>query len=215
MGAVAEALECECRILYTIVRKPEDWGARHGWSGKPAWVCIRPGGCEAEVDPFEQCIARGRLKPAEPDAERVATELHTALAELERARACYVSGNWDETASQAFFAMSRCARAAINARGYRDTNLFGLTVGLERLFLVPEGLPLTVTKQLREAKDVKDAVYAGHRATAHQARRALQWAQGLAKMVFTRIRLPGFDPTTIDETLPEPPDPSRGRPLPE
>lgn len=167
------------------------------------------------MDPFEQCVVRGRLKVAEPDAERVAAELHTALAELERARACFVSGNWDEAATQAFFSMSRCARAAINSRGYRDTNLFGLAVGLERLFLVPEGLPLTVVKQLRDAKDVKDAVYAGHRATAQQARRALLWAQSLAKMVFTRVRLPGFDPDTIDETLPEPPDPARGRPLPE
>jgi hypothetical protein len=167
------------------------------------------------VDPFEQCLARGRLKASEPDAERVAAELNTALAELARARACFVSGNWDETATQAYFAMYRCARAAINARGYRDTNLFGLSVGLERLFLVPEGLPMAVTKQMREAKDVKDAVYAGHRATAQQARSVLLWSQGLAKMVFTRVRLPGFDPNTIDDSLPEPPDPGRPRPLPD
>jgi uncharacterized protein (UPF0332 family) len=167
------------------------------------------------VDPFDQCVARGRLKPAEPDAERIAAELQTALAELERARACFVSGNWDETATQAYFAMYRSARAAIHARGYVDTNLFGLCVGLERLFIVPEGLSLAMVRQLREAKDVKDAVYAGHRATSHQARAMLLWSQSLAKMVISRVRLPGFDPDSIDDSLPEPPDPGRGRPLPD
>lgn len=163
------------------------------------------------MDSFEQCLARGRLKAIEPDAELIASELNTALAEYERARTCYVSGNWDETATQAYFAMYRCARAALNARGYRDTNLFGLCVGLERVFLVPEGLPLAVIKQLRDAKDIKDAVYSGHRATAQHARSLLQWAQGFARTVFARVRLPGFDPTSIDISLPEPPDPARGR----
>ena len=154
----------------------------------------------------------GRLKAVEPDAEKIATELNTALAELERARACFVSGNWDETATQAYFAMYRCARAALNARGYRDTNLYGLCVGLERIFLVPEGLPAAVVKQLKEAKDIKDAVYGGHRATPQHARNLLQWSQSFGKMVFTRVRLPGFDPESIDVSLPEPPDPGRPRP---
>ena len=110
---------------------------------------------------FDDCVAKGRLKAMEPDAERVATELQTALGELERARACFVSGNWDETITQAYFSMYRCARAAINARGYRDTNVYGLGVGLQHLFLEPEELPLAFLKQLREAKDYKDAVYGG------------------------------------------------------
>ncbi len=179
-----------------------------------------PAGCSrricwgGSVDPFEQCLARGRLKAIEPDAELIASELNTALEEFERARTCFVSGNWDETATQAYFAMYRCARAALNARGYRDTNLFGLCVGLERVFLVPEGLPLAVVKQLRDAKDIKDAVYCGHRATAQHARSLLQWSLNFGRMVFARIRLPGFDPASIDVSLPEPPDPARGRPLP-
>lgn len=163
------------------------------------------------MDAFEQCLAIGRLKASEPDAERIATELNTALAELERARACFVSGNWDETATQAYFCMYRCARAALNARGYRDTNLYGLCVGLDRVFLTPEGLPTAVIKQLKEAKDIKDAVYSGHRATPQHARNLLQWCQNFAKMVFTRVRLPGFDPASIDVALPEPPDPGRTR----
>ncbi len=164
------------------------------------------------MDPFEDCVAKGRLKPIEPDAERVATELNRALEELERARACYVSGNWDETAMQAYFSMYRCARAAINARGYRDTNLYGLCVGLERLFLEKEDLPAEIVKQLREAKDIKDAVYNGHRATPHHARNLLLWCQRFAKIIFTRIRLPGFEDVVIETELPQPPDPSRDRP---
>lgn len=163
------------------------------------------------VDPFEDCLAKGRLKKIEPDAERVAAELATAKEELERARACYIGGNWDEAATQAYFAMYRCARAAINSRGYRDTNLYGLCVGLQRLFVEPEDLPESVVKQIREAKDIKDAVYDGHRASPQGARNLLQWAQTFAKGVFSRISLPGFDPDSIDTGMPEAPDPGRSR----
>ena len=163
------------------------------------------------MDPFEDCIKKGRLKAMEPNAERVAKELDTAKDELERARACYIGGNWDETATQAYFAMFRCARAAINSRGYRDTNLYALCVALQKLYLDNDELDGGTVKHLREAKDIKDAVYGGHRAPEHSARNLLQWAQSLAKAMFERLSLPGFDASEIDLALPEPPDPGRPR----
>lgn len=157
---------------------------------------------------FENCLARGRLKAIEPDAERVANELEKAKEELERARAAYLRSNLDETVTQAYFAMSRCARAAINSRGYRDTNLYGLLIGIEHLFVESEEFPRAVIKQIRDAKDAKDAVYNGHRASGHAARNALQWSLLLAKEVFTRLALPGFDAEGMETTLPESPEPS-------
>ena len=163
------------------------------------------------MDPFEDCVAKGRLKQVEPDAERVATELSTAKEELERGRACYIGGNWDEAVTQAYFAMCRCARAAVNARGYRDTNLYGLCAALEKLLVEKGDLPKDTVKQLRDAKDVKDVVYNGHRATAQNAADLLTWAQVIAKAVFTLVSLPGFDADTITTVLPEPPEPGRTR----
>lgn len=153
---------------------------------------------------FENCLARGRLKAIEPDAERVGRELEKAREELERARAAFLRKNWDETVTQAYFAMSRCARAAINSRGYRDTNLYGLLIGIEHLFVETDEFPRPVIKQIRDAKDAKDAVYNGHRASAHAARNALQWSLLLAKEVFTRLSLPGFDVEEMSTALPEP-----------
>jgi len=167
------------------------------------------------MNAFERCLAKGRLKKIEPDAERVAAELEKAREELSRARQCYAKGRWDDGVTQAYFAMSRCARAAINSQGYRDTNLYGLLAGLEELFVNPEKLPRAVLKQIRDAKDLKDSVYSGHRASIREARRLLLWAQDLARGVFGILALPGFDADRLETGLPEAPeDPQRAAPRP-
>ncbi len=164
------------------------------------------------MNPFDDCVAKGRLKKVEPDIERVARELATAQDELQRARTSFAANRWDETVTQSYFAMSRCARAAINARGYRDTNLYGLCVGLQALFVDKGDLPENTVKQIREAKDLKDLVYAGGRVSPDKARRALAWLLVLAKAIFTQLALPGFDGDAIETTLPAPPDPGRTAP---
>jgi uncharacterized protein (UPF0332 family) len=156
------------------------------------------------MDAFEDCVGKGRLKKIEPDAELVARELGTAQEELERAQSCWASGRWGDVVTQSYFAMSRCARAAIRSRGYRDTNLYGLCVGLQKLCIEPGELPPAVVKQIREAKDIKDAVYEGHRSSPHDAKRLFQWAHGLAKAVFEQLALPGFDAGALASGLPEP-----------
>ncbi len=161
------------------------------------------------MGPFEDCVRKGRLKQTEPDAERIASELGTAKEELDRARSCYLGGNWDEAVTQAYFCMYRCARAGINARGYRDTNLYGLCAAVQKLLVEPGEVDAETVKRIRDAKDIKDAVYDGHRASPHSARNLLQWAQVLAKVVFGKVALPGFDAAEIDVAIPEPPGHSR------
>jgi uncharacterized protein (UPF0332 family) len=157
------------------------------------------------MDPFQDCINKGRVKQIEPDVNLAAKELETAREELQRARAGFSAGRWDETVTQGYFALHRCARAAIASHGYKDTNLYGLLVALEHLFVTPGLLPPATTRQIRQAKDVKDSVYDNRRATFHEARQVLQWSQDLAKAIFIRLALPGLDGALIDTTLPEAP----------
>ena len=168
------------------------------------------------MDPFEDCLKKGRLKQIEPDAERVAGELSAAKEEIERARSCYLGGNWDECATQAYFALYRCSRAAINSRGYKDTNLYGLCAAIEKLCGETDEMPREVIKQIREGKDIKDAVYDGHRATQGQARQVLQAALNVGKYVFAKLSLPGFEAEEIETTIPETttPDHERSRHVP-
>jgi len=121
------------------------------------------------VDVFEDCLAKGRLKPLEVDVEKIAKELATARDELTRGRACYVGGNWAEASTQAYFALYRSARAALNSQGYRDTNLYGLCVGLRRLFVETGKFEKEVVDQIREAKDIKDLVYESGRSSRRDA----------------------------------------------
>lgn len=155
------------------------------------------------MDVFQDCLTKGRIKQIEPDVNLAAKELDTAREELQRARAGYAAGRWDEAVTQGYFALHRCARAAIASRGYKDTNLYGLLIALEHLFIEPGLLPPATTKQIRQAKDIKDSVYDSRRATFYEARQVLQWALEMAKAIFTRLALPGFDGASIDTDLPE------------
>jgi uncharacterized protein (UPF0332 family) len=153
---------------------------------------------------FEDCLAKGRIKKIEPDVNLVARELATAKDELDRARTSCASGNWNDTAMQSYFVLTRCARAAINARGFKDTNLYGLQVAIEHLFIEPGDLDKQITKDVRDAKDVKDAVYNGRRATPFEAKKMLVSAQKFARFVFERLALPGFDAEQVQLNIPEP-----------
>ncbi len=155
------------------------------------------------MNTFESCLAKGRLKQIEPDAERVAKELETAKEELERARTAFVSRRWDEVVTQSYFAMTRLARAAVNSRGYRDTNLYGLLTALEHLLIEPGDLRKETTADIREAKDLKDSVYSGRRAQGRDARQLLVAAHLLAKQVFAMLLLPGFEDIEIPTEMPQ------------
>ncbi len=164
------------------------------------------------MDPFEDCLSKGRLKRIRPDAELIAAELAVARGEFERARASYVKGHWDESITQSYFAMYRCARAVIHSLGYRDTNVYGLCVALQSLLVDNDPtVDRDTVRQIRAAKDLKDGVYGGYRGAPREARNLLQWTLRLAKAVFGRLSLPGFDPSDINTTMPRRPDPKRAR----
>jgi uncharacterized protein (UPF0332 family) len=158
------------------------------------------------VTAFENCIARNRLKPIEPDPEMMAGELAKATEELERARSGYLARKYRDSVTQAYFAMLRSARAGLNARGYRDTNLYGLCIGIEELWVETGDLGKNVIDQLRKAKDVKDSAYNGYPISQEQAKALLVWSQDLGREIFGRLALPGFDAEAIPTGLPVPPD---------
>ena len=164
------------------------------------------------MDVFADCLKKGRLKEMEPDIEGAARELETCKGELERARQAYIQGRWEDVVTQSYFAMHRCARAAINSRGYRDTNLYGLLAAIDKLYVEQNHLPEGTSKRISEAKDIKDSVYNGGRAGPREARTLLIFALDLAKAVFGLLKLPGFDADAIDTALPERVDPQRAAP---
>ncbi len=151
---------------------------------------------------FENCIARNRLKPIEPDPEKMAIELGKAMEELERARSGYLARKYRDSVTQSYFAMLRCARAGLNARGYRDTNLYGLCVGLDELWVKTEDLQKSAIDHLRKAKDVKDSAYNGYPISPDQAKLLLTWAQTMSREILVRLALPGFEGDTIQTDIP-------------
>ncbi len=157
------------------------------------------------LDRFEDCLKKGRLKPTESTPELVRDEIRRSLAELERGRSRHASGAWDDALMQGFFAAYRSAQAALRSRGYRDTNMYGLCVGLQHLFVEPGLLASQSVDLLREAKDQKDLVYeGGNRATAQEAHDMVLWAAAFVRRILEILAIPEFDPGKVDVSLPPP-----------
>jgi|GEM_PF-2403226 len=155
---------------------------------------------------FENCIARNRLKPLDPDPEKMAIELGKALEELDRARSGLLARKYRDSVTQSYFAMLRCARAGLNSRGYRDTNLYGLCIGLEELWVKTGDLEKSIIDHLRKAKDVKDSAYNGYPISPDQAKMLLNWAQVMGKEIISRLALPGFNGDDIQIGMPVAPE---------
>lgn len=157
------------------------------------------------MDRFEDCLEKGRLKRAEPTAEFVGDSIRRALEELARGRSRYAGGAWDDALLQGFFAAYRAAQAALRARGYRDTNLYGLCIGLQNLFVEPGNLDAGSVDRLREAKDQKDLVYEGGvRATPQEAHDMVLWAATFIRRILEILAIPEFDPAKVEVELPPP-----------
>lgn len=157
------------------------------------------------MDRFEDCLKKGRLKRVESTPDLVADAIRKALAELERGRSRHANAAWDDALMQGFFAAYRAAQAALRARGYRDTNMYGLCIGLEHLFVEPGLLDATSVERLREAKDQKDLVYEGGlRATPQEAHDVVLWAAALVRRILEILAIPEFDPAKVEVALPPP-----------
>jgi len=154
------------------------------------------------LDPFQDCLKKGRLREIQPDPQLVDTELRAAQAELDRARTRYASGAWADVILQSYFGVYRAAQAALRARGYRDTNLFALTSALQRLYLDEKQLPDDTVRWLRDAKEIKDLVYEGGRGSQYEAQSMLAWALSFTRAVFGLLARPDFPPQAINPSLP-------------
>ncbi len=131
----------------------------------------------AVVDAFDSCLRNGRLKRAEMDPSRVDKEVQTAVSELGRARACYTEGNYEECVVQSYFSMNRIFRVLLLQTGYRDTNLYSLVAGVDRLYVQAGKMENHLLEILKLAKDQKDLVQEGARSGRKETRLILAGAE--------------------------------------
>jgi uncharacterized protein (UPF0332 family) len=129
------------------------------------------------LDAFDSCLRNGRLKRVEPDTEKIGKEVQTAIAELSRARGCFVDCNFEECVVQSYFAMNRTLRVMLYQAGFRDTNLYSLVAGLDRLFVQTGRMESNLLEILKLAKDQKDLVQEGARCGRKETRLILSGAE--------------------------------------
>ncbi len=146
------------------------------------------------MDAFEACIRNGRLKPVETPEETLVKEITTALAELDKARSCFRDGRFEETIVQSYFAMYRSSKSLLLSGGYRDTNLYSLVAGVNRLFVTPGAVAPDLIELLKIAKDQKDLVQEGARCGRKDTRVILDAAERLVSRAVELLSLPGIAP---------------------
>ncbi|MDD5342055.1 MAG: hypothetical protein PHI73_01850 [Patescibacteria group bacterium] len=155
---------------------------------------------------FDGAVAGRKLVKIESNPQAAAGELETALSELARARRSFLSGDFDDTVEQAYFSMLHCAKVALGLRGFRNTNLWSLEVGLRHWFIdsvVPaDRLPSAHLGHMRDGKTIKDSVHEGKRAQRSEARNLLIWAHDFLRVMFSRLRLQGFEAERVPTQLP-------------
>jgi uncharacterized protein (UPF0332 family) len=146
------------------------------------------------LDAFEACIRNGRLKPVETSEEQLAKEILTALEELNKARSCFRDGRFEECIVQSYFAMYRSAKSLLLSGGYRDTNLYSLVAGVNRMFVAPGALAPDLIELLKIAKDQKDLVQEGARCGRKDTRVLVDAAERLVSRAVELLALPGVNP---------------------
>jgi len=153
------------------------------------------------LDAFDSCLRNRRLKTVEPDPERVEKEVETAISELSRARTCYADGNFEECVIQAYFAMNRTLRALLLNEGYRDTNLYSLLAGLDRLFVQTDRMERRLLEILKEAKEQKDLILEGARCARRETRLILSGAEDAMHLARETLEL-GPVPLLDEQPMP-------------
>jgi uncharacterized protein (UPF0332 family) len=126
------------------------------------------------LDPFEDCLKKGRLRPVEPDIESIKSEILIAHEELSRAQTRCCERRYEDCLVQSYFAMFRAARALLRHKGYKDTNLYSLIVGLRRLYVDTGDLEPNLVNMLSSGKEQKDLVYEGARCNPRDTRALLR-----------------------------------------
>jgi uncharacterized protein (UPF0332 family) len=144
------------------------------------------------LDAFDACIRNGRLKPVETSEDQLIKEIKTALDELAKARSCFRDGRFEETIVQSYFAMYRSAKSLLLSGGYKDTNLYSLIAGVNRLYAAPGALAPDLIELLKIAKDQKDLVQEGARCGRKDTRVILDAAERLVSRAVELLALPGI-----------------------
>jgi uncharacterized protein (UPF0332 family) len=155
-----------------------------------------------EVDAFDSCLRNGRLKRIEADPEKIDKEIRTAISELSRARACFADGDDPECVIQSYFAMNRILRALLQRSGYRDTNLYSLLAGLERVYVQDGRMENHLLEILKLAKDQKDLVQEGARCGRKETRLILSGAEEAMEVAREELEMgeiPELDLEPVDE----------------
>jgi uncharacterized protein (UPF0332 family) len=157
------------------------------------------------VDAFDSCLRNGRLKRVEPDPEKIDKEIRTAISELSRARDCHADGNDEECVIQSYFAMNRVLRVLLQRAGYRDTNLYSLLAGLDKVYVQAGRMENHLLEILKLAKDQKDLVQEGARCGRKETRLILSGAEEtmeVAREEFTLGEIPELDSQPVDPEEP-------------
>lgn len=158
------------------------------------------------MDAFDSCLRNGRLKRVDPDPEKEEKEVLPAIQELKRARESFADGNYEESVVQAYFSMSRIFRVLLLRSGYRDTNLYSLLAGVDRLFVEPGQMERHLLEILKLAKDQKDLVQEGARCGRKETRLILAGAEEAmetAREVLELGGIPELDAAPDDEVQDE------------
>jgi uncharacterized protein (UPF0332 family) len=158
------------------------------------------------LDAFDACIRNGRLKPTEAGEESLAKEIRTALEELQKAHSCFRDGRLEETVVQSYFAMYRSCKSLLLAGGYKDSNLYSLVAGINRLYVTPGAIDPELIDLLKIAKDQKDLVHEGARCGRKDTGVIVGAAERLVIRACELLALPGIAPP--EPTSEESPDQS-------
>lgn len=126
------------------------------------------------MDPFDDCLNKGRLRAVEPDPDTIMSEMLVAREELGRARSRSNERRYEDCLVQSYFAMFRAAKALLRKRGYKDTNLYSLLVGLRKLYVETGDLEAHHVSMLSSGKEQKDLVYEGARCSPRDTRALLR-----------------------------------------
>jgi uncharacterized protein (UPF0332 family) len=160
------------------------------------------------LDPFEDCLRKGRLKPIEPNLDEIRKELETAAEELLRARSCFRDRRYDECLVQSYFAMFRSAKALVRKKGYRDTNMYSLLAALRKLYVEPGELGAHFLDLLSLAKDQKDLVYEGARCSVRDTKAVWRNSEDFCARARELVAIPDLPPLPPPEEVEPPPAPA-------
>lgn len=111
---------------------------------------------------YQDCLRRGKVRPFSRGKSLVGKELEAAEADLRRAIATLLEGDFKWATIQLYYSMFHAARALIYSRNLREQSHYCLMEAVRALFVEGGSLPAVLLEDFREAKILRaDADYYG------------------------------------------------------